>query len=86
LFADVQGGRASDKRITENCGIFFKLLPEDVVLAYLGFHIAESIGAMQAKLHISAFTKGSHHPALSIRSRGDKVDHQCMDTCRESLD
>ena len=56
--SDAWGGRASDKHITENCGILNKLLPGDVVLADRGFDIAESVGAMQAKLHIPAFTKG----------------------------
>ena len=40
-----------------------KLLPRDVVLADLGFDIAESLGVMQANLHIPAFTKGK--PQLS---------------------
>ena len=35
-----------------------KLLPGDIVLADHGFDIAESVGSMQAKLHISTFTKG----------------------------
>ena len=35
-----------------------KSLPGDVVLADHGFDIAESVGSMQAKLHIPAFTKG----------------------------
>ena len=56
--SDAWGGRASDKYITENSGILKKLLPGDIILADRGFDIAESVGTMQAKLHIPAFTKG----------------------------
>ena len=52
------GGRVSDKFLTEHCGILDKLLPGDVVLADRGFDIADSVGMMQATLHIPAFTKG----------------------------
>ena len=61
------GGHASDKYITEHCGILKKLLPGDVILANRGFDIAESVGTMQARLHISAFTKGkSQLSALEV--------------------
>ena len=52
------GGRASDKYVTEHCGILSKLLPGDVVLADRGFNIEDSVSAFQAQLHIPAFTKG----------------------------
>lgn len=52
------GGRVSDKYLTDHCGILDKLLPGDIVLADRGFDITESVGMMQAKLHIPAFTKG----------------------------
>ena len=65
--SDAWGGRASDKLITENCGILKKLLPGDVILADRGFDIAESVGTMQARLHIPAFTKGkSQLSALEV--------------------
>ena len=48
----------SDKHLTEHCGILNYLLPEDVVLADRGFDISESVGLMQARFHIPAFTKG----------------------------
>lgn len=48
----------SDKYLTDHCGILKKLLPGDVILADRGFDIAESVGMMQAKLHIPAFTRG----------------------------
>lgn len=35
------------------------MLPGDVVLADRGFDIAESVGMMQATLHLPAFTKGT---------------------------
>ena len=58
LSCESWGGRISDKYLTEHCGILEKLLPGDVVLADRGFDISESVGMMQAKLHIPAFTKG----------------------------
>ena len=63
------GGRASDNYITEHCGILKKLLPGDIVLADRGFDIAESVGTMQAQLHISAFTKGKQQlSALEVEN------------------
>ena len=56
--SDTWEGRTSDKYITEHCGILNKLLPGDVVLADRGFDIGDSVGMMQARLHIPAFTKG----------------------------
>ncbi len=56
--SDTRGGRVSDKYLTDHCGILNYLLPSDVVLADWGFDIAESVGVMQAKLHIPSFTKG----------------------------
>lgn len=52
------GGRASDKHITENCGVLNKLLPGDVVLADRGFNIRESVGMMCAEVKVPAFTRG----------------------------
>ena len=61
------GGRASDKYITEHCKLLDHLIPGDVVLADRGFNIAESVGVMQAQLHIPAFTKNrSQLSALEI--------------------
>ena len=54
------GGRVSDVHLTEHSGILKKLLPGDVVLADRGFDIADSVSAMQAKLHIPAFTKNKN--------------------------
>ena len=56
--SDCWGGRVSDKYLTEHSGLLQKLLPGDIVLADRGFDIEESVGVMQAKLHIPAFTKG----------------------------
>ena len=56
--SEAWGGRVSDKHLTENSGILRKLLPGDIVLADRGFDISESVGMMQARLHIPAFTKG----------------------------
>lgn len=52
------GGRASDKFVTENCGIIEKLLPGDLVLADRGFTIQESLIFKHAQLAIPAFTRG----------------------------
>ena len=52
------GGRVSDKFLTENSGLLQKLLPGNIVLADRGFDIVESVGTMQARLHIPAFTRG----------------------------
>ena len=57
----------SDKYLTESCGILQKLLPGDVVLADRGFDISDSVGMMQARLHIPAFTRGkSQLSALEV--------------------
>lgn len=67
FISDAWGGRASDKYITEHCGILDKLLPGDVVLADRGFDISDSVGMHQARLHIPAFTKGkSQLSALEV--------------------
>ena len=61
------GGRVSDKYLTEHCGILRKLLPGDVILADRGFDIADSVGAMKARLNIPAFTRGKNQlSALEI--------------------
>ena len=65
--SDTWGGRVSDKYLTEHSGMLSKLLPGDVVLADRGFDIAESVGMMQATLHLPAFTKGkSQLSALEV--------------------
>ena len=65
------GGRVSDKYLTENSGLLRKLLPGDIVLAYRGFDIADSVGFYQARLHIPAFTRGKK-TAVCRGRRGDK--------------
>ena len=56
----------SDKYLTDHSGI---LLPGDVILADRGFDIAESVGMMQAKLHIPAFTRGVERVIGSIQQK-----------------
>lgn len=51
------GGHASDKHITENCGLLYKLLPGDIVLADWGFDIKDSVGMMCAEVKVPAGTK-----------------------------
>ena len=55
--SEAWGGRVSGKYLTNNYGILSHLLPGDVVLADRGFAISESVGMMQARLHIPSFTK-----------------------------
>ena len=50
------GGRASDKYITEHCGILKKLLPGDVILADRGFNIEENAALYCAEVRIPSFT------------------------------
>lgn len=50
--------RASDKHITENCGILDKILPGDVILADRGFDVSGSLGLRGAEVAIPAFTRG----------------------------
>ena len=57
------GRRASDKHITEHCGILQKLVPGDIVWADLGFDIEEAVALKGAKLHIPAFTRGKPQPS-----------------------
>ncbi len=52
------GGCVSDKHLAEHCGLLDKLLPGDLVLADRGFDISDSVAMMQARLHISALTRG----------------------------
>ena len=46
------------KYLTDHYEILRKYLQGDIVLADRGFDISESVGMMQTKLHIPAFTKG----------------------------
>ena len=52
------GCRASDKLITENCGIPINSVPGDYVLADRGFEIEDSVGFYCVQLNLPAFTKG----------------------------
>jgi len=52
------GGRASDKKITEESGFLNKLLPGDVVMADRGFTMSDCFTFKGAKLIVPAFTKG----------------------------
>ena len=44
------GGRASDKFVTENCGLLNKLLPGDCIMADRGFNVADSVGSVGASI------------------------------------
>ena len=52
------GGRASDKYITEHCGILEHLIHGDLVLADRGFTIQDSVGLYCAEVKVPPFTKG----------------------------
>ncbi len=58
FISDGWGGRVSDKHLTENSGLFNKLIPGDTVLADHGFDIQDSVGVYCAQISIPAFTKG----------------------------
>ena len=63
------GGRASDKYITEHCGILKKLLPGDVILADRGFNIEENAALYCVEVRIPPFTRGKKQlAALDIES------------------
>ena len=65
--SEALGSRVSDKHLTENCGILHDLLLGHIVFADRGFDIANAMGMMQARLHISAFMKGkSQLSALEV--------------------
>ena len=50
--------RASDKFITEQCGILENLIPGDIILADHGFTIEDSVGLYCAQVVVPPFTKG----------------------------
>ena len=52
------GGRASDKYITENCGILSHLHPGDEILADQGFNVSEAVGLYCGSLKKAPFIKG----------------------------
>ena len=52
------GGRASDKVITQRCGILKYFEYGDLVLADRGFNISDELAICGAHLSIPAFTKG----------------------------
>ena len=58
------GGRASDRCITKNSGLFDLLKPGDVVLPDRGFTISEDLSLHGAKLEIPAFKNGNKQLTL----------------------
>ena len=52
------GGRASDKHLTENCGLLDHLVSGNTILADRGFDISDSVGIYCARITIQASTKG----------------------------
>ena len=82
--SEAWGGRVSDKYLTESCGILNYLLPGDIVLADCGFDVSDSVGMMQARLHIPAFTRGTKRaPHWGVQSRF-RVIYICACVCRMS--
>ena len=67
------GGRASDKYITEHCGILDKLLPGDQIMADRGFTVGDSVGLHCAELVIPPFTRGKKQLSrVVLESSGSK--------------
>ena len=58
FISDAWGGRASDKKITEESRLLKHFLPGDMVLADREFNIEESVGLQCATLKIPSFRKG----------------------------
>lgn len=52
------GGRTSDVFLTENCELFSKLLPGDMILADQGFTIEDAARLYCAEVKVPPFTKG----------------------------
>ena len=59
--SDTWEGRVSDKYLMDHCGLLKKLLPGDIVLADRGFDISESVGMMQATLHLPKESRNCQH-------------------------
>ena len=58
IISDAWGGRASDKKITEESRLLKHFLPGDMVLADGEFNIEEGVGLQCATLKIPSFRKG----------------------------
>lgn len=69
------GGRASDKQITEECGILDNLLPGDQILADRGFTIQESVGLYYAEVVIPDFTRGKKQLSARSVERSRRIAH-----------
>jgi len=52
------GGRSTDKHVTENDGFLINLIPGDIVLADRGFDIKDSVLMMNADVKIPIKTTG----------------------------
>ena len=63
------------ERQVSDSGLLTNIIPGDIVLADRGF---ESVGAMQASLNISAFTKGkSQLSALEVGENNCQSTYSC---------
>lgn len=66
------GGRASDKFVTEQCGMLEKLIQLcEIILADCGFTIEDSLGLYCVKVIVPPFTKDS----AGIRLIGQEKYH-----------
>ena len=75
--SETWGGCVSDKHLTENCGTLKKLFPWDIIVVDRRFDIAESVGMMQARLHIPASTKGKDQLTAAEVEETRKCLHSC---------
>ena len=68
-------GRASDKFITNDCGLLDRIKHGDIVFADRGFDVTESIAQAGGELKIPAFTRGKTQLSASDVQQTRKIAH-----------
>ena len=75
FISQAYGGRASDKFITQNCGILDKLQNGDEIMADRGFTVAEAVDLHCARLVIPPFTRGKKQIERVQIDRSRQLSH-----------
>ena len=65
--SNLWGGRATDRAITENCGILDLIEPGDDVMADRGFGIEDLLAAKKATLNIPPFRQEASYQQGKLR-------------------